>query len=1013
MRRTLSVLGPFLLIGLLIGWSTASAQTRSVTGRVVGEAGRPLESVDVAVKGTNINTLTNQEGAFTLSVPAGDVDLVIRVIGYQTTTVTVSADQASAGVITLRGDALRLDEIVVTGHATGVPRRNLANAVATVNATELDKAPASSVEQMLAGKMAGVDFRENSGAPGGGSRVRLRGMTSIIGSGEPLYVIDGVIASNQRLDAGMNAISRATGGISSTTQMNPINRIADLNPNDIESVEVLKGASAAAIYGSRASNGVIIIQTKRGQAGAPRFQIRQSVGVAMRSFSYHGGRIFQTLDDAVDAFGSEAVQDWSPGYTVYDLEDQLSGRKAVQSETSLSMSGGTATTRYYVSGLIRHEPGIVVYTGADKATLRLNLDQNIGKSLTISTGAEVLHTNADRGVFGNDNSGTSYYFVLPHHPNFFDLRPTCEDGVKRVTCKNPQNAVFPDNPYVASNPLQTAALQKRYEGVWRVIGTGRIEWEALTTSSQRLRLMANGGVDHFTQHGDIVSPPELQFEDDDGLPGTRVLSYAGSLNSNVNLNLVHQYTAASLSATTSFGAQYEARTMNVARNAARGLIAGTANLGAGVSQLIEEVNENEKDFGVFAQEEVLLNERVLLTVGLRADRSSNNAFTDQLYYYPKAAASYRLPTSLGWMPEVKFRAAYGQTGNRPLFGQKFSNMYTTNVGGIGGTLISTAAGNVKAKPERQAEFEGGLDVQLFNERWLVQLTGYRKVVTDLLLQRDLPASSGFSSEIFNGGELAVNGFEAILSGTLMQSDHSQWSMNLNFARNRSKIVVLPVPPFRAEGSFSQGAIYIEEGESATQWMAYDTVPGTGMTDNPETFLSVQGDAEPRWTSGLTTTYGYKGFSVSTTLEAQKGGLINQGTWRHWDQQKNAYDHDQIDPTTGEKIGVLRRRFQRTVPRTYTRDASYIRMRELRVAMEVPERYSHGLWGALRNATVSLSARDLFLNQSILGGDFYDGNDPAVANYDSGSQAANNVQFTREFAAYPSSRSFWLQIDLGF
>ena len=408
-----------------------------------------------------------------------------------------------------------------------------------------------------------------------------------------------------------------------------------------------------------------------------------------------------------------------------------------------------------------------------------------------------------------------------------------------------------------------------------------------------------------------------------------------------------------------------------------------------------------------------MKERLLLTAGLRADRSSNNALTDEYYFYPKAAASYRLPMAGGLLSELKLRGAYGQTGNRPIYGQKFSNMYTTNVTGVGVTLISGSAGNPTAKPERQAEYEGGVDAQLFGGRWLVELTGYRKVVKDLLLRQTLPPSTGFSSQVFNGGVLRVNGFEAVVSGSVIQTRNALLTLGLNFAMNRSKILELPVPPFRAGGFFTQGAIFIEQDSSATQWVAYDTVPGTGMDLNPATYLRTQGDAEPRWTSGMTMSYAFKGLSLSSTLEAQKGGLINLGTWRHWDQRRNGFDHDEIDPVTGEKVGELRRRFMRTVPRTYTRDASYIRMRELRVAMEIPSGIYEKLWGGIRSANVSLSGRDLFTDQKILGGDFYPGNDPAVANYNSGDGAANHVQFTREFASYPSSRSFWFQIDFGF
>ncbi|MHB1192373.1 MAG: SusC/RagA family TonB-linked outer membrane protein [Longimicrobiales bacterium] len=998
----------------LASFDPLSAQERVVTGRVIDDAGRPLQSVEVVINRRTRGTITNASGAFRLEIPAGQVELTVHTIGYRMARVPVPEGVTDVGNITLVTDVLAMDELVITGHATGVQRRNLANAVATVSEAELAKTPAASIEQMMAGKLAGVDFRENSGAPGGGTRVRLRGMTSIIGSGEPLYVIDGVIVSNQKMDSGLNAISRAQGGqIASTTQMAPVNRVADLNPADIESVEVLKGASAAAIYGSKASNGVIIIQTKRGRSGAPQFQVRQSVGVAMRANSYHGGRIFKTLEDAVGAFGPQAANYWTPNYEVINLEDQLTGQKPVQYETSASVTGGTDDTRYFLSGLVRHEPGIAILTKADKATMRLNLDQTIGERFSMSAGMELLHTYSDRGVFGNDNSGASYYFVLPHHPNFFDLRPTCEDGAKRTVCDNPKAAVYPENPFVASNPFQTAALMTRNDNVWRYITNFQAAYEPVITSTQRLRIMTNGGFDEFMQKGDYVSPPELQFEDDDGLPGTRVLTYGSSRNTNVNLNVVHQYQTSSLSATTSAGAQYEARDMNVSRNAARGLTAGTANLGAGVSQSIEEVNETEKDFGVFLQEEVLLNERLLVTAGMRADRSSNNFEIGKYYLYPKAAASYRWPVGGELLSELKVRAAFGQTGNRPMFGQKFSNMNTTNVAGIGGTLISTAAGNLTAKPERQTEYEGGLDLQLFASRWLLELTGYQKVVTDLLLRRDLPASTGFSSEIFNGGKLRVRGFEAVVSGGIIQTADTRWTMGLNFALTRNIVLDLPVPPFRAGGSFGQGSIYIEEGKPATQWVAYDTVPGTGMDPKPKTVIRAQGNAEPKWTGGVSSTYAHKTLTISTTLEAQKGGIINQGTWRHWDQQKNGYDHEEIDPNTGLSLGDSRRRFASTVPRTYSRDASYLKLRELRVGWEIPTEVRERVWGRIRSATVSLSARDMFTWKKIMGGNFLDGNDPTVANYNSGDYASNNVQFTREFAAYPSSRSFWLQFDLGF
>jgi len=967
----------------------------------------------VSVVGTTIGGLSNAEGQFTLQVPEGEVRLRVDHIAFRMVELVLSPDQNNVQ-IELGTDVLALDEIVVTGQATGVAKRNLPNAVGTVGSDEINKAPASSVEQMLAGKLAGVNISQNSGAPGGGSRVRLRGITSIIGPGQPLYVVDGVIVSDARLDGGMNAVSLAQGtGIASNEQMNPRSRITDLNPDVIERVEVLKGASAAAIYGSKASNGVILITTKRGQEGAPQFSFRQGFGTATRAFTF-GSRYFQNEADAIDAFGPQAAADWSPGYSPIDLEEQLSGREPFQFESSATMSGGSANTRFFASALVRHEPGIVINTFADKASLRLNLDQNVGDRLSIQTGTEVLRTKSDRGMFGNDNSGTSYYFVLPHHPNFFDLRPTCPDGQKRVTCGD-GTGVYPVNPYVASNPLQTAALMRRDETVWRVIGTGRVNFDAITSAAHTLRLSLNGGVDNFTQKFDLFAPPELHFEDDDGLPGTRVLSYASGLNTNVNLNLVHTFntSSGSLSATTSAGLQFEREELSVGRTAAKGLVGGTPSLGSGVSVAVDEVNETIQDLGFFAQEEVLISDRILLTLGGRADRSSANSDPNEIFFYPKASASYRIPLDNAVLNEIKFRAAFGQTGNRPLFGQKFSNLQTTNVGGVGGLVIDEDAGNVNAKPERQSEFEAGIDAQLWDGAVLFEGTGYQKKIEDLLLRRTLAPSAGFETEIFNGGELEVWGFETTVTFVPIRSEQTHWSNSINWSMNRSKVTKLPVPAFIASGSLSQGAIRIEEGKSATQWVANDTVPGTGLGDDPQIIVRAQGDGEPRWLAGLTSTLQHRAVSVSATMDAQKGGLINLGTWRHWDGQKNGVDHDALDPATGIASGVLRRQLSRIHPRVYTRDASYVKLREIQVGVALPESWVSRVWTGISAARLSLSARNLYTNQSLLGGDFYPGSDPEVANYNSGAQGANNVQWTREFAGYPSSKSFWLNIDLTF
>src|SRR5574341_1222110 len=357
--------GLFTTTLLLLGVGSLSAQTRTITGTVSDPANAPIISGRVSVQGTVITTTLQDDGTFSISVPQRDVVLAIRAVGFKRQDVPVPAGQASVNV-KLQPDFFELDAVVVTGQASSVARRNLANSVATVTAEQLTKSPAASVENTLQGKIAGAYINQNNGAPGGGNIVRMRGVTSIIGSFQPLYVVDGVIVSNAEVGRGTNLVQRAytSQGIVPTTdnQDNAINRIADLNPNDVENVEVLKGASAAAIYGSKAANGVVMITTKKGQAGAPVYNITQRLGTASLSNKY-GTRCFSDTSQVRPVFGAQGVADFLAAAAAnggtppcHDFEDELY-RPARSSETSASASGGFENTRYFASMLLKHDGG--------------------------------------------------------------------------------------------------------------------------------------------------------------------------------------------------------------------------------------------------------------------------------------------------------------------------------------------------------------------------------------------------------------------------------------------------------------------------------------------------------------------------------------------------------------------------------------------------------------------------------------------------------------------------------
>ncbi|HET7039194.1 MAG TPA: SusC/RagA family TonB-linked outer membrane protein [Gemmatimonadales bacterium] len=965
-------------IALLLGPAEASAQARIITGTVTDSlSDLPVSGGMVTVRGTSLEALIHNDGTFSVGAPAGEAVLTVRSIGFRQREVTVPAMQNEVRIRLVR-DVFRLEEVVITGQATGIQRFNLANAVATVSGEQLERVPAQSVEHALQGKVAGANIQTNSGAPGGGAQVMLRGVTSIIGESAPLYVVDGVVVSDVAIPSNQNEVTRAAGGSNpALTQDAQVNRLADLNPYDIESIEILKGASAAAIYGAKASSGVVIITTRRGQSGSPQINLSQRFGVYSLSNKI-GSRVFETEQEAVDAYGASAGPLWQA--TAFDHEQQLAGRNDLSFETQASVSGGTEATRYYLSGVWKDDEGIVDNTGFDRQALRVNLDQRFGDRWNVSVGSNVNHTLARRGLTNNDNAGVSWFMVFPFTPNFVDLQPDA-DGL------------YPDNPFIESNPLQTAALMKNDEDVWRILGSARVTFEAVRGDRHSLRVIGVGGADYFAQKNSLLFPPELQFERIGGQPGTALLSNSHNLNLNVSGNLVHTFTPASgsFSATTSAGVQYATSDLNTARITSRNLSGGLGIVNAGTTIGVLEQRSRIEDLGVYLQEELLMmDERLLLTAGVRADQSSANSDTEKLFVFPKAAASYRLTDRL------KARLAYGESGNRPLYGQKFTPISPRqNIEGLPTLVVQGTVGDEDLRPERQRELEGGVDVTFLRDRATLELTGFQKNISDLLLQRTLAPSSGFATQVFNGGKMRVRGLEAALGLVVVQKPSASWVVRTTFATNRSNITELPVPAFLTGGfGTALGAFRIEEGASATQIVGNDTTAAGADT------VRALGDANPDFKVGISSDLRFGPFAFFANLDWQQGGDVINLTKLLYDFGQNTYDYDVVEPD-GQLRGERRLAGFGRVASHFIEDASFLKVRELTLSYDLPRSVVSRLFGNARYARLSISGRNLL---TFTG---YTGHDPEVSNF--GNQ---NVARNIDVAPFPPSRSFWFAIDLG-
>jgi TonB-linked SusC/RagA family outer membrane protein len=988
------VFGTFIspLLLFLLGVQVGESQVRQISGRITNaQTEQGLPEATIAVLGTQIVAQAGNDGRFVLNAPEGAANLMVRAIGFKRQQVSVPAGQESADVA-LEPDVFKLEEIVITGQATGVEQLNLPNAVATVNSSELTRAPTPTLESALQGKIPGALIQANSGAPGGGIQLSLRGVSTIVGSVDPLFVVDGIVVSNVAIPNGANAVSCAQCAGNPRNQDNPVNRTADLNPEDIEKIEVLKGGSAAAIYGSKATNGVVIITTKRGKVGKPQFNFSQKVGITERSNEL-GSRTFGTLAEA-ETFSKDTALITSlfqPGRT-FDAEKSVFGHKPFSYETSANVSGGTENTKYYVSALVKDDGGIATNTGYRKQSLRSNIDQELGSGFQLAVNVNGIHSLSRRGLTNNDNSGTSPFLVFPFTPNFVDLQPT---AAKPTDSLIPVD--FPVNPFERSNPLQTFQFLKNDEDVWRLLGTSTLRWSPLRSARSTLQFIGIGGVDYFQQDNNLVSPPELQFEPNDGQPGTVVLSKSSNRNLNLALNATHTFVPGDpehgAQWTTSAGIQFEERRLFATQIIGRTLLTGQQSVQQAASQTVTSRLEPIRDLGIFGQEEVLLaDRRLLLTAGLRADRSSVNGSSRKYFFYPKLAASYRFLKPFGGVDELKLRGAYGQTGNRALFGSTYVLDTSATIGGTSGTFINTQAGDPNIRPERQAEFEGGLDATVANGRALLSLTVYQRNISNLLLLQTVAPSTGQELRVFSSdSRLRNRGVEASLTVQPIQGKDVNWVVRTTFFANRSRITRLTVPTFQTGGfGLSLGTFQIEEGASATQIFGH-----VGKDANGNALSGKVGDVTPDFQMSFSSDIDVRRFTLGFLFDWKQGGDIINLTEFLYDAGQTSKDF--VGP--GQARGA---RSAAGFTDAYVQSGTYLKLREVNLSYNLPDRVTSRLFGGgVRTARLSLTGRNLLRFTP------YRGLDPEVSNF-SNQAIVRNV----DVAPFPPSRSFFFSIDLG-
>jgi TonB-linked SusC/RagA family outer membrane protein len=907
--------------------AAAAQDGATVTGRVTSDAGAPLASAAVTLQGMNIGTLTREDGRYSISVPAArvtgqQVTVQAQLLGFraQSRQITLTAGSHTVD-FALPTNPLRLGEVVVTGAGTQTEAQKIGFTRATVDSTTVVRANEANVVQALAGKVSNVQVDQMGGEPGASSAIRIRGPKTISQTGQPLFVVDGMpINNNTRSTNGF-----ATGGSSLSGTVTP-NRASDINPDDIESIEVLKGAAASAIYGAAAGSGVILITTKKGRPGRTSYSLRSSVQFdeplnvvpTQQSFGVGAANVSSNCAAPNCAISANFFS-WGPalaaGTPTFDHAEEIFETGTLFDNT-LSVSGGNDRTQFYLSG------GAVIHDGfifSDKDqykrySVRFNGAHRVFDNLKVGANVAYVNQEGDFLARGNSVNGT-LLGALRQPPEFNAKNFMTEEGLHRSwRFPNPvgqgvllSNRGF-DNPFYVID--QGAATQT----VGRVFGNVNVDWQALDW----LRVNWTVGADYSGD--DRVEARAFQSS---GAPtgGSVIRWQLADRILDHNLIVTANYNAAAFwSGTLSVGQNLNEQWFRQVT------VTGNTLISPQPFKLANTVNrspanddeQRRRTEGYFAQGTADLWDQLYLTAAIRNDGSSTFGVDDNRAWYPKGSVAWEFTKlaegPIAFLDYGKLRAAYGETGQQPavyLQNDVFVNdpfldfnpgsTIIPTLGGFGGLYTSRNKGNPAIRPERVKEWEGGVDLGLLGERADVGVTYYRSRAEDVIFNVPLPPSTGFTTQSRNAATIQNRGWEATLNVRPYTSRDVSVNVGLNWARNKNKVLSLGDPNTTVTGfgaSFIGSTAHAVVGQPLGMFRGQDFARcGRGLTTigtndiaaacagAPDGALYIAasgfpvvdpntiniGDPNPEWTGGANLELTVRKVRLAGFLDVRHGG----------------------------------------------------------------------------------------------------------------------------------------------
>lgn len=950
----------FFSILLFMGTLALNAQTRVITGKVTSaEDSEPIPGVSISVLGTTLGTVSNIDGEFSLQVPEDAQTLVFSFVGM--TRKEVAVEGRSVINVQLESEMIGVEEVMVVAYGT-TSREAKTGSVTQVTSEQIADVPVSSFDKVLSGKLAGVTVTATSGQPGAASQIRIRGTSSINAGNEPLYVIDGVPAMALPGDSDRD-------GSQDYFFTNTMNALSTLNPNDIESVTVLKDAAAASIYGSRAANGVILVTTKSGQAGKTKFSVRAKYGISQLANDNNYGtmspeQLLTYFRDGVRNAGDDPDNPANANDSKYYPRELLSRpltnwmdaftRMGQTQEYELSANGGSEKTKYFTSGSYHSSEGVFHGISFEKLQFRTNVDHEINDKLTIGTRVNAAYTES------NDVAMQSLYYANPLFAGMLILpwTPLYDENGK-------YNLNIPENAY--TNPRATAAYDDQWEKQYRFLGTGFLEWEPV----KGLKIKTNNSADITSAEGRRYWSEDGAYEpapEDVALQTTtslyRQLTTSNTVNYSNVFDDVHNLRVLAGQEATVYDFWYY-------YTWAPGVDPDMPYLNTATSDDDDADYDNTSwtllsYFGIL---DYNYNGKYYLQASFRADGSSRFGTDTKWGNFYSVGASWNIHEesfmdNLTWIDLLKLRASYGINGNNEIgdydqFGVYGSRQYN-GVSGLGPDNLA----NPELSWELNTSYNIGLDFNIFR-RFSGNIDVYKRVTSDMLLDKPLSRTTGFTSITTNIGELSNKGIELQLEGNIL-SGPVKWDLSFNIARNISEVTDLAGND-QIESDYSSRLFYVV-GERLFTYYLYDyegvdpvdgnalwrTEDGQLTSDYGKARRYFAGSPEPDWYGGLSSMVTWKGLALNVAVEYKIGNEVLIEENRYLTSDGYNWDSNQVSTalnywtTMGEVADNPKPIFNNSTNSSGFRNTrwmqrgDYLRLKDVTLSYTIPQKYTDKL-----------------------------------------------------------------------